>query len=201
MTAEERATAIADKIVPAYRAKGSRYNCTGTIAKMWNAAYEGAHSALASPVAQADGEDVGTLERIRGVTAQYREAPFRSADWLAGEVMRILDTVPANDAATPKAPATDAGEVGVPCDTCQGNGEIVTDWREYMHPTSTHATGDEGTADCPDCDGTGRVAATPPAPNDDLRAALQMIANGHGCPMALAQDTLDRAALKENRRG
>ena len=54
MTAEERATAIADKIVPAYRAKGSRYNCTGTIAKMWNAAYEGAHSAIATPPAPND---------------------------------------------------------------------------------------------------------------------------------------------------
>lgn len=35
------------------------------------------------------------------------------------------------------------------CERCQGNGEIVTDWDQYLHPTS----GDEAVAECPDCDG------------------------------------------------
>lgn len=50
------------------------------------------------------GEAPDTLARIKGIVAQYREAPFRSADWLAGEIMRILDSEPANDI-TPKPPA------------------------------------------------------------------------------------------------
>lgn len=39
------------------------------------------------------------LKRIAQAVGQYRNAPFRSADWLAGELMTILDTAPANDAA------------------------------------------------------------------------------------------------------
>lgn len=40
------------------------------------------------------------------------------------------------------------------CKTCQGNGEIVTDWERYLHGR-TGDTGDEAIADCPDCDGRG----------------------------------------------
>lgn len=42
------------------------------------------------------------------------------------------------------------------CETCQGNGEIVTDWDRYLEP---HAgdIGDEAVAECPDCDGYGVV--------------------------------------------
>lgn len=45
-----------------------------------------------------------------------------------------------------------------PCDTCQGTGEVVTDWEGYLHPP-TEAPGDFGTAECPDCDGTGYIAS------------------------------------------
>jgi DnaJ-class molecular chaperone len=41
------------------------------------------------------------------------------------------------------------------CETCQGNGEIVTDWERYLHPHHGDV-GDEAVADCPDCDGTGK---------------------------------------------
>lgn len=44
------------------------------------------------------------------------------------------------------------------CPTCQGNGEIITDWGRYMHGEPADI-GDEGTAECIDCDGTGMVAA------------------------------------------
>jgi len=37
------------------------------------------------------------MERIRSSVDQYRNAPYRSADWLAGELMTIFDTEPAND--------------------------------------------------------------------------------------------------------
>jgi Zn-dependent alcohol dehydrogenase len=37
------------------------------------------------------------LARICAAVEQYREAPFRSADWLAGELLTIVDTAAAND--------------------------------------------------------------------------------------------------------
>jgi hypothetical protein len=45
----------------------------------------------------------------------------------------------------------------IPCTKCQGNGEIVTDWERYKHQLPGD-TGDEAVADCPDCDGTGRIS-------------------------------------------
>lgn len=44
--AEQRATEIADKIVPKYRRGERSYSCTGTIAKQWQAAWDGAIEAL-----------------------------------------------------------------------------------------------------------------------------------------------------------
>jgi DnaJ-class molecular chaperone len=43
------------------------------------------------------------------------------------------------------------------CDTCQGNGEIVTDWERYLETPEPGDQGDEGTAICPDCDGAGQA--------------------------------------------
>lgn len=40
------------------------------------------------------------------------------------------------------------------CETCQGNGEVVTDWERYLHG-ALDENGDDAVADCPDCDGTG----------------------------------------------
>lgn len=40
------------------------------------------------------------------------------------------------------------------CQTCQGNGEIVTDWERYLHGEPGD-TGDEAVAECPDCSGQG----------------------------------------------
>lgn len=40
------------------------------------------------------------------------------------------------------------------CTTCQGNGEIVTDWERYLH-AKPGDIGDEAVAECPDCGGRG----------------------------------------------
>ena len=40
------------------------------------------------------------------------------------------------------------------CKTCQGNGEIVTDWERYQRPLPEDV-GDEAVTECPDCDGRG----------------------------------------------
>ncbi len=45
--AEQRACAIADKIVPAYRTGPRSYSCSGHIAKKWEAAFEGAFAVAA----------------------------------------------------------------------------------------------------------------------------------------------------------
>ena len=44
---EARCTQIADAVVPAYRTAGRALSCTGTIAKRWQAAWDGACLALA----------------------------------------------------------------------------------------------------------------------------------------------------------
>lgn len=49
------------------------------------------------------------------------------------------------------------------CERCAGNGEIVTNWGRYVEPNSNDI-GDEGVAACPDCDGTGKVAALSSTP-------------------------------------
>lgn len=51
------------------------------------------------------------------------------------------------------------------CESCQGNGEIVTDWDRYKHPWDGDI-GDEAVTDCHDCDGTGEHKGTDNARSD-----------------------------------
>ncbi len=44
------------------------------------------------------------------------------------------------------------------CETCCGNGEIITDWERYLEPRKGDV-GDEAVTECPDCSGYG---STPP---------------------------------------
>lgn len=112
MSAEQKATAIADKLVPAYRAKSSRYSCTGTIAKMWNAAYEGAHSALASQTAQpaeADGwvmvpRDLTYLPAMREVA--WKHINNRLFHGQETALQDLWSAMLAAAPATPKAPTS-----------------------------------------------------------------------------------------------
>ncbi|MFG1284438.1 hypothetical protein [Xanthobacter autotrophicus] len=60
-------------------------------------------------------------------------------------------------------PAAVSEEVAEQCATCAGNGEVVVDWDRYLHGLPGDA-GDEGTAECPDCDGIGAVTPPPPEP-------------------------------------
>jgi len=51
------------------------------------------------------------MQRVCNAVEQHRNAPFRSADWLAGELMTICETAPANDATPPASDAAvPAGE-------------------------------------------------------------------------------------------
>ena len=38
------------------------------------------------------------------------------------------------------------------CETCQSNGEVVTDWERYMHGPLDE-NGEDAVAPCPDCNG------------------------------------------------
>lgn len=68
-----------------------------------------------------------------------------------------------------------AGEGEADCERCQGNGEIVTNWDRYMHGHDGDK-GDEAVAECPDCNGTGKVEAHPPAAEPvGLRDAVEGI--------------------------
>ena len=48
------------------------------------------------------------------------------------------------------------------CETCQGNGEVVTDWNRYKHPHPGDK-GDEAVSMCQECNGTGEVNAAHPS--------------------------------------
>lgn len=76
-------------------------------------------------------------------------------------------------AALSALPAPAPARENKPCETCQGNGEVVTDWDRYQDPHSGDK-GDEAVAPCPDCDGTGEAA--PPPPQAQAGEALADIA-------------------------
>lgn len=98
--------------------------------------------------------------------AEYHVALY---DWLlnGGDEPNVIEfnenDWPAKHKVTALATPVAAGEADlVPCERCQGNGEIVTDWDRYRHPHEGDA-GDEAVSDCPDCDGRGEREPAPPA--------------------------------------
>ena len=62
----------------------------------------------------------------------------------------------------------------VDCETCCGSGEVVTDWDRYKHPHDGDV-GDEAVAECPDCDGNGKIEVPSLAAQDGLVEALEEI--------------------------
>lgn len=76
-----------------------------------------------------------------------------------------------------------SGVWGQTCKHCAGNGEIITDWDRYLGAPKPGDRGDEGTADCPDCDGKGSrsVAFRDIAPETLARIIADCEAmQGHG---------------------
>ena len=45
------------------------------------------------------------------------------------------------------------------CERCCGNGEIVLDWEQYLHPVNpvNLAAEEASVAECPDCNGDGTI--------------------------------------------
>ncbi|MFG1332069.1 hypothetical protein V5F41_12555 [Xanthobacter autotrophicus] len=68
-------------------------------------------------------------------------------------------------------PAPPAESVEVDCQNCAGNGEIVTNWDRYLH-SHPGDTGDEAVAECPCCDGTGKVSTAPAPPPEPAKAEV-----------------------------
>ncbi|WP_311272209.1 MULTISPECIES: hypothetical protein [unclassified Rhizobium] len=54
-------------------------------------------------------------------------------------------------------------ETPIPCQRCQGNGEIVTNWERYLEPHDGDK-GDEAVAECSDCGGEGIIDINPVHP-------------------------------------
>lgn len=79
----------------------------------------------------------------------------------------------------------------VDCETCCGSGEIVTDWERYKHPHEGDV-GDEAVAECPDCDGNGKIEAPSLAAQDGLVEALVKAAQA-----VVDVDTLALAELEK----
>ena len=167
--------------------------------------------ALASQAAQPAGAD-GWVMVPRQLTAEmldtYVEHVHEHPDDLWSAML----------AATPKAPATDAGEVEAFA-TAQAD-----HWLEDMQTPALGAKHVSLKAMALNCINYGRALATPPAPNDDLRAALRearttlsITRTNIMCEMQKGEGTAYRfegvpeelkkridaidAALKENRRG
>lgn len=78
----------------------------------------------------------------------------------------------------------------VMCQTCQGNGEVVTDWERYKHPHPGDV-GDEAVTECPNCDGTGEVGEIDTMSASDLpelihcpfcRASARHVQHSAGMP-------------------
>lgn len=88
------------------------------------------------------------------------------------------------------------------CETCCGSGEIVTDWERYKHPRDGDV-GDEAVADCPDCDGNGKVEVPSLAAQDGLVEAARLRRLADDCSgyepslSALQRAAHDAAAIIE----
>jgi hypothetical protein len=113
-------------------------------------------------------------EHLEKVSQQEITAACQAAfDWMN----RPLPERQASLAATPKAPVTDAGEVPADC-SCE-----VAFGQDDGCPV--HGTGTAWRAANPQADMRARPYgqfATPPAPNDDLRAALEEAIDRMGWP-------------------
>ncbi|WP_305171925.1 hypothetical protein [Sphingomonas aurea] len=116
--AERRAVEIADKVVPAYRAKGARYSCTGQVARCWQTAYDGALAVLPPPASMLFG--IHVVENSDGAfVASF--ATKMLADFFVDEGGGCYRhrACPAD---TPRAPRVGATE-RIVCDdiTCDGD--------------------------------------------------------------------------------
>ncbi len=67
----ERCVAVADTVVPKYRNGTRAYSCCGHVAKMWQAAYEGAEAVLAATPASDAAVPAGEPLLAREIAAQF----------------------------------------------------------------------------------------------------------------------------------
>ena len=94
-------------------------------------------------------------EGARANFGMYGKEHLRVARFVREEAQSQFATTQAA-----QAQAAVAGLGQETCQSCQGNGEIVTNWERYKHP-SPGDRGDEAVAECQDCDGRGVVDAAP----------------------------------------
>ncbi|MGR6533103.1 hypothetical protein [Brevundimonas sp. RM1] len=114
-----------------------------------------------SDVLNAQGEIIRRLKGVLEIDRNYRSEVEAILSYGAEPFITAPTSEPAL-ATREEAPAETTD-----CKTCAGNGEIVTDWDEYLSPPKG-APADHATADCPDCDGIGKVEALAEAGEIDL---------------------------------
>lgn len=60
------------------------------------------------------------------------------------------------------------------CQTCQGNGEVVTNWSRYLHPRKGDAA-DAWVRECTDCNGTGEAEPDPAWAEIEAKVAAERV--------------------------
>ena len=131
------------------------------------------------------GERIGYGALMHGASALWRKSlgDLAGSEFAAGpcvstaasRLARLDDALmPFRGETLPDAPSLAAQDL-VDCETCCGNGEVVTDWERYKHPHDGDV-GDEAVADCPDCDGNGKIEVPSLAAQDGLVEALERCA-------------------------
>lgn len=153
----------------------------------------------ATPLAS---EQITQEDHIREMAEANAERHAFTTDVDVAAAVELAVTVGLTLSASP-APSGQGVSGEVDCERCAGNGEIVTDWPIYMHGRDGANADDEATKDCPDCDGTGHLAAPAPscAPGEverllaEVKTAARYVAVGDGYfdLYATAADAVDAA--------
>ncbi|WP_296584274.1 hypothetical protein [Xanthobacter sp.] len=139
---------------------------------------EGDAPAPAAPVSPpAESGESKLREALHAFVRIGEGAHWETGPEQCAEAMRLARAALASTPAPQPDHVADAGKMIDPqpgaeedCQNCAGNGEIVTDWDRYLkaHPGDV---GDEAVAECPECSGTGKVAAAPQPGGADTRPA------------------------------
>lgn len=119
---EARCVAVADTLVPNYRNGSRAYSCAGHVAKMWQAAYDGAAAVLADPL-PAD---------VRRLVIAARRAT--DSDGGAGELSFLLDAVEAFSSRVPYKEEPDDMPAAPQVEALtSGEGKRATWLRDHLH--------------------------------------------------------------------
>lgn len=114
-----RLVALADQVIPAYRAEGSRYSCTSHTAKRWQAAYDGAAAAIAGMFVLSSSNSAELAPDVRRLVIAARELLDAGIQGVEGRA--LLEAVEAFSSRVPYENEPDPHFDMVP----QGDGRVL----------------------------------------------------------------------------